>query len=195
MRLWPAPVVVFVMQHWEKQGYEGFAGAHRVLDLLKNLGCELESLSWLADQAFLGARGERDDGSAFDLLLDAALLNADRETLARVLKGKLAVDRRTRAIARVQPGRIGMKQRARRSLPSTASLLGRGVRQTTVPVCLSSATRNCSSAPSQASINRSSHSTGELPGPVISWTAKRCCHTICPVASETATVPSEPKWQ
>ena len=121
MELWPAAVCFFLLLHFEREGPAGFTRAHRLLDLLKNLDCTIGGLSWLADQTHVGVRGERAAGRPFDLILPAAALELDRESLARVLKQKLAVDARTRAIAVVRPGTPRVEGRGRRTLPNTGA--------------------------------------------------------------------------
>lgn len=121
MELWPGAVSLFLLLHFEREGHAGFQRAHRLLDLLKNLECTITGLAWLADQTHVGVRGERVGGRPFDLILPAAALELDREALARVLKQKLVVDARTRAIAVVRPGTPRVEGRGRRSLPNTGA--------------------------------------------------------------------------
>ena len=119
MEHWPASVCVFVLLRWESAGYEGFAGAHRLLDLLKNLGATITGLSWLARQTYVGVRGRRDGDREFDLILPVSTLTQDRADLARVLKAKLTVDKKTRAISMVKPGAVRVEPRQRGRMPKT----------------------------------------------------------------------------
>lgn len=121
MELWPGAVCLFLLLHYEREGAAGFTRAHRLLDLLKNLECTISGLSWLADQTHVGVRGERAHARPFDLILPAAALELDRESLARLLKQKLSVDARTRAIALVRPGTPRVEGRGRRTLPNTGA--------------------------------------------------------------------------
>jgi len=121
MELWPAAVGVFLLLRYEQEGLDGFRGAHRLLDLLKNLECTIHGLSWLAKQTHVGVRGSRGTGRDFDLILPVSALQLDREALARLLKHKLSIDQRTRAIVQVRPGVPAVQARGRRSLPSTGA--------------------------------------------------------------------------
>ena len=105
----PGAVVVFLLTHWEKEGHAGFTGAHRLIDLLGNLDCRVDALSWLVDGAHLGIRGRRGDGTPFDLLLPSGALGLDRAELVRVLKRRLTLLGTTRVVAGVNPGHAAVK--------------------------------------------------------------------------------------
>ena len=83
--------------------------------------CTITGLNWLADQTHVGVRGRRASSRDFDLILPAEALDLDREGLARLLKAKLSVDAKTRAISLVRPGTPVVEGRGRRTLPNTGA--------------------------------------------------------------------------
>ncbi len=116
---WPGAVAYFVLLRWEQEGHTGFSDACRLIDMLANLDCVLQSINWLAEQSHAGVKGKRPDGTEFDLILSAEALALDRDSLARILKHKLAIDRQTREVSRVSLGVPPVERRERRRLPST----------------------------------------------------------------------------
>lgn len=116
---WPGAVAYFVLLRWEHDGHEGFVGASRLIDLLANLECVLKSLNWLAEQSHVGVRGRRPDGTEFDLILQTEALHLERDSLARILKHKLAIDRQTREVSRVTLGLPAVERTGRGRLPTT----------------------------------------------------------------------------